>query len=114
MLLDSSNQFKDSHIFSQSVIRARALCSSKNVFLLYSSTRVTRRNTLLNDPDDQYFVSQTYFHCQCYYISLCVQLVIYYAKWKKLLECEFWHILPAYFTTLMNYKIVFSVLPLPS
>ena len=37
-------------------------------------------------------------------VSLCVQLVTYYAKRKKPLECEFWHILPAYFTTLMNSK----------
>ena len=39
-----------------------------------------------------------------YCISLCVQLVTYCAKQKKPLECKFWHILPAYFTTLMNFK----------
>ena len=39
-----------------------------------------------------------------YCVSLCVQLVTYYAKWKKPLECELWHILPAYFTSLMNSK----------
>ena len=76
----------------------------KNVFLLYSSTGVTRRNTLPNDSDDQRFISQTCFHSQYYCFSLCVQLVMYYSKRKKPLECEFWHILPAYFTTLMNSK----------
>ena len=47
----------------------------KNSFLPYGSTRVTCRNTLLNYSDDQHFVSQTYFHCQCYCISLFVQPV---------------------------------------
>ena len=76
----------------------------KNAFLLYISARVTCRNTLSNDSDDRRFVSQTCFHCQFYCVSLCVQLVMYYAKWKKPLEFEFWYILPAYFTTLMNSK----------
>ena len=35
----------------------------KNVFLAYGSTRITCRNTLLNDSDDRRFVSQTCFHC---------------------------------------------------
>ena len=39
-------------------------------------TRVTCRNTLLNNSDDQHFVSQTCFHCQYYCVSLCVQLVM--------------------------------------
>ena len=43
---------------------ASALYSSKNVFLVYISTRVTRRKRLLNSSDDQRFVSQTCFHCQ--------------------------------------------------
>ena len=47
----------------------------KNSFLPYGSTRVTCRNTLLNDSDDQHFVSQTCFHCQYYHVSLCVQPV---------------------------------------
>ena len=102
--LDSSNQFKQSRILGQSALRGRAFCSTKNAFLLYISARVKRRNTLLNDSDDRCFVSQTCFHCQFYCVSLCVQLVTYYAKQKKPLECEFWHILPAYFTTLMNSK----------
>ena len=76
----------------------------KNALLLYNSARVTHRNTLLNDSDDQHFISQICFHCQFYCVSLCVQLVTYYAKRKKPLECKFWHILPAYFTTLMNSK----------
>ena len=33
------------------------------------------RNTLLNDSDDRRFISQTWFHCQFYCVSLCVQLV---------------------------------------
>ena len=76
----------------------------KNALLLYISARVTCRNTLLNDSDDRHFISQIFFHCQFCCVSLCVQLVTYYAKWKKPLECKFWHILPAYFTTLMNSK----------
>ena len=36
----------------------------------YSSTGVTRRNTLLNNSDDRRFVSQTCFDCQCYCVSL--------------------------------------------
>ena len=44
---------------------------AKNVFLLYSSTRVTCRNTLLNDSDNRYFILQTCFQCQ-YYCVFCV------------------------------------------
>ena len=47
----------------------------KNVFSVYGSTRVSCRNTLLNNFDDLRFVSQTYFHCQYYCVSLCVQPV---------------------------------------
>ena len=72
---------------------------AKNLFLLYGSTRVTCRN---NDFDDWHFVSQNCFRCQYHCIPLCVQRVTEYAKQKKPLECEFWHILSAYFTTLMN------------
>ena len=42
---------------------------------IYSSTRITRRNTLLNDSDGRHFVSHTHFYCQCYCSSLCIQLV---------------------------------------
>ena len=34
-----------------------------NIFLPHGSTRVTCRNTLLNNSDDWHFVSQTCFHC---------------------------------------------------
>ena len=34
-----------------------------------------RTNTLLHDSDDWHFISQAHFHCQCYCVSLCVQLV---------------------------------------
>ena len=47
---------------------------AKNIFLLYSSTKVTCRNTLLNASDTCRFVSQTCFHCQYHCIPLCVQL----------------------------------------
>ena len=76
----------------------------KNIFLPCGSTRVTCRNTLLNDSDDWRFVSQGYFHCQYYCVSLCIQPVTQYAKRKKPLECEFWYILSACFTTLTNSK----------
>ena len=46
-----------------------------NIFLLYDSTRVTCRNTLLYDSDDHCFVSQTCFNCQYHRVPLCVQLV---------------------------------------
>ena len=32
----------------------------KNIFLLYSITRVTHRNAVLNDSDDRHFVLQTF------------------------------------------------------
>ena len=102
--LDSYNRFKQSRILGSQCFVAEHSVQPKNVFILYISTRITHRNTLLNDSDDWHFVSQTCLHCQSYCFSLCVQLVTYNAKWKKPLECEFWHILPAYFTTLMNFK----------
>ena len=74
-LLDYSNRFKQSRTLGRPVLHTTALCSSKNTFLLYSSTRVTRRNTLLNNSDDQCFVSETWFHCQYHCISLCVQVL---------------------------------------
>ena len=86
------------HLASECSVQA------KNACLSYGSTRVTCRNTLLNNSDDWRFVSHTCFHYQYYCISLCVQLVMQYAKWKKPLECKFWNILSAYFTTLMNSK----------
>ena len=49
-------------------LRARTLCLNQK---LYSSARVTRRNTLLNDSDDQRLLVFT----QCYCISLYVQLL---------------------------------------
>ena len=73
-----------------------------NVFLPYGSTRVTCRNTLLNDFYDRCFVLKTCFHCQYYCIYLCVQLKKKNANQKKLLECEFWHVLSACVTTLTN------------
>ena len=93
------------HTWSVSTSSQSALFKQEH-FLPYGSTRVTCRNTLLNDSDDWRFVSQTCFHCQYYCISLCVQLVTQYAKWKKPLECEFWHVLSAYFPTLTNSKIL--------
>ena len=68
-------------MLGQSALQARVLCSSQNVFLSYGSTKITCRNTLLNDSDDRRFVSPTCFHCQYYCISLCVQPVTYYTKW---------------------------------
>ena len=62
------------------------------------------RNTLLNDSDDWRFVAQTCFYCQYYCILLCVQLVTYYVKWKKPLECKFWHILPITLVNSKNFK----------
>ena len=38
------------------------------------------RNTLPNNSEDRFFVPQTYSHCQCYGVSLHVQLVTYYTK----------------------------------
>ena len=107
--LGSSNRFKPSdsnnhaYLVSQRSVAEHSV-QPINAFLLYIGTRVTRRNILLKDSDDRRFVSQTCFHCQYYCVSLCVQLVTYYAKRKKPLECEFWHILPAYSTTFMNSK----------
>ena len=58
-----------SHIFGQSVLRASTLCSSQNHFLIYGSTRVTCRNTLLNDSDDQRIISQIVFT-----VNTCISL----------------------------------------
>ena len=73
--------------------------------------RVTCRNALLNDSDGWYCVSLTSFHCQYCCASLCVQLVMYYAKWNKPLE---WIL--AYFASLFyftkefnNLKMLFCV-----
>ena len=74
----SSKRSKQSCMLSQPALGIRALCSqAKNVFLPHDSTRVTCKNTLLNDSDDRCFVSQTCFHCQYYCDSLCVQFVTY-------------------------------------
>ena len=98
--LESSNQLKQ--LVSQCFKPERSV-QANNVFLPYGSTRVTCRNTLLNNSDDRHFISQTCFHYQYHCVSLCIQPVTY-AKWKKPLKCKFWHILSAYYTTLTNSK----------
>ena len=78
-----------------------------NGFLLYGSTTVTCRNTLLTIL----MMISVSFHKLKFLVTVNtiaflfgVQLVTYYAKWKKPLENKFWHILSTYYTTLMNLK----------
>ena len=59
------------YIWIVSASSQRALFKSK-IFLLYVRTKVTCKNTLLNNSDDWHFTSQTCSHCQHYCISLCV------------------------------------------
>ena len=87
--IDYNNQsycwFRDSHQSS--------LFEPKQVFLLHISTKVTCTNMSLNHSDSWHLVSQTCFHCKTYCASLSVPLVMQYCKWKKPLQCRFWHIL---------------------
>ena len=95
--LDSSNRLKQSCMLGCQHFKPERSVQAKNVFLSYGNTRVTFRNSLLNSCDEQRFISQTCFDCQFYCISFCVQLMTYYAKWKKPLECKFWHVFSLFY-----------------
>ena len=44
------------------------------------------------------------FHGLSFTVNTIAFLCVFNAEWEKPLECKFWHILSAYFTTLTNSK----------
>ena len=73
--------------------RQSSLFEPKHAFLLHVSTKVTCTNMLLNHSNSWHLILQTCFHCETYCASLSVPPVTQYRKWKKPLQCRFWHIL---------------------
>ena len=85
-----------------------ALFEPKQVFLLYISTKVNCKNKSLNHSDSWHLILQTCFHHNLLCFIVCTP-VMQYCKWKKPLQCRFWHIFTAYFHHLNEFQNLFWV-----
>ena len=100
--MNSNNQ---ACLVSQHFVAVHSV-QTKNVFLLYISTRITHTNTLLNNSDDPHLDSQTCFHFQCYCVLFVCSTCDALCKMKEITNrMQILAYLPAYFTTnSINFK----------